>query len=125
MSTQNLIVASLADPEIAGKILGDLRQAGFDMHKWSLVTHRTGEIPGEPPEIRHGVDLRDLDETPYRCIPNERRPDYQNELGGNRLLLVTQGSPDEVDAARQIINHAHPCSWDAKVAAAVYYGCGD
>lgn len=125
MSTQNLIVASIADPGMAGKVVENLQKAGFDMKKWSVVARDDAAMPSATLGVARFDGLGDLGQARFSCIPRERVPDYQTELQGNRLLLVAQGSAEEVDAAKHIIDHTHPCEWDAKVGAAVYYGCSE
>lgn len=123
MSTQNLIVASIADPGMAGKVVENLQKAGFDMKKWSVVAHDDGMASGSALGVEHFTGLSDLGTARFSCIPRERIPDYQSELQGNRLLLVAQGTSEEVDVAKHVIDKTHPCEWDAKVGAAVFYGC--
>ncbi|MBS4096326.1 MAG: hypothetical protein KGZ83_05745 [Sulfuricella sp.] len=123
MSTQNLIVASFADSGVAGEAVQNLQKAGFDMRKLSVVTRPGTAVPGVAPEITRFEALNEMEPACFSCIPQERIPDYQSELRGNRLLLVAQGNAAEVDAARHVIDQTHPCEWDGKVGAAVFYGC--
>lgn len=123
MSTQNLIVASLADTALAGKVLNDLHASGFDLHKWALIAQPNQHVSGPTEEVTRRTSLDDLGPGTYQCIPIERRPDYEEQLRDHHLLLIAQGSPEELDAAQRVIHHAHPCAWDGKLGAAVYYGC--
>ena len=125
MSTQNLIVASIADPGMAGKVVESLQKAGFNMKKWSVVARDGNLVPSASLGITQFDALNEMEPACFSCIPRERIPDYQTELQGNRLLLVAQGSAEEVDTAKHVIDHTHPCEWDAKVGAAVYYGCAE
>ncbi len=123
MSTQNLLVASIADPALTGKVIDNLNKAGFDLKRWSLVAAQDTRSPGDTLGAENISALNALGNPRYSCIPHERIADYESELHGNRLLLVAQGSAEEIDAAKHIIDQTHPCEWDTKVGAAVFYGC--
>lgn len=124
MSGNNSLVATYANHHLAETTVKELHRAGFDMNKLSILgknLQSAKEMAGAT--VLDNLDA--LDATQYACIPRERIHDYEAELGADRMLLVTHGTPDEIDRAKHIIDLTHPESWNGKVGCAVYYGCVD
>ena len=124
MSGHNSLIATYANHHVAETALKKLHNAGFDMHKLSIVEKNQPSVTEMEGATVLG-NLSALDTTQYTCIPRERLPDYEAELNVDRMLIVAHGTPDEIDLAKHIIDSVHPESLDGKVSCTVYYGCMD
>ena len=122
MSVNNSLVATYANHKQAKATLGKLQNAGFDMSKLFVVAN------DEDPSLAGAAvvgSLKDLGPEQFSCIPRENIPNYEAELGVDRLLLLAHGTPEEIDQAKRIIDSNHPDGWDGNVGCSIYYGCID
>lgn len=125
MSAHNSLVATFANPDLAEATVLKLQKSGVDMSKLSIVGRKQPIMAGELRETLRVGGLKSLSAEQANCIPLDNLEVYEAELGANRVLLVTHGTPDEVALTRRIIESVHPESWDGKVGCSIYYGCDD
>jgi hypothetical protein len=122
MSAHNSLVATYADHHLARVDIDKLRTAGFDMRKLRLVARGYPIAVENVPVL---ASLGELDPDLCECIPESDLVDYEAELHAGRWLLVTHGTPEEIEQARRLAESTHVTSWDGVADATVYYGCAD
>jgi hypothetical protein len=114
MSVNSCIVATYAKHSLAEKDFRDLLQMGLEPTKLALLSG------GE-----HGIEggFSTLDAAMCSCIPPEDIVAFETELKAGRLVLVANGTAEEIEQAKRLLDEAHPTSWDERADSTVYYGC--
>lgn len=120
MSATNSLVATYADARLANAAIRKLRQAGFDMGKFSVV----GDHPDEIEDAALVRPFESLDGALRHCVPPDYLSDYQAETKAGRVILAALGPAEEIAEAQRLIAGEPGQNWDESADCAVYYGCG-
>jgi hypothetical protein len=122
MSAHNSLVATYRNRHLAEVDIRKLQNAGVALSRLSVViANRPGAMDGVTVVDSFGA----LDESLYRCIPEQDLVDYESELHAGRVILIAHGTPEEIDKAHRIAEEIHPESWEGAADSSVYYGCPD
>lgn len=123
MSTHNIFIATYTRPQLAEISLAKLHEAGLDMHKLRIISQDNFDVPKqhEGASVLHSFD--ELEPEFFACIPADDREAYVAELDAGRLLIVAEGSRQDMAQAESSAEDTHPTNWDGLADSTVYYGC--